>query len=221
MARELVDRWSIRKTRRPPPHFRSYPVLWTHSADKTRQMSTIPEAWVPAKSDKQSYVANSYWQRASRLVVAERIYTTKVRVAAMIASEPVLGSAWCPALPLDDIGEPLPAMKAWCAFLNSTMGTIFLLNIRTRKLTYPRYSVSQLEQLPLPDPRRCDITPLVRAFDDLCEQELQPWPQMDVDPVRHQIDAAVCEVLGLDPAEVADWRRRIVAEPTVSNKPAP
>ena len=70
------------------------------------------------------------------------------------------------------------------------------------------------------DPSRADLTPLVRAFDDLCNAELQPWAQMDIDPVRHQIDDAVAEVLDLDPAEMADWRRRIVNEPTVSNKPA-
>lgn len=61
---------------------------------------------------------------------------------------------------------------------------------------------------------------MVRVFDEVCEQELQPWAQMDVDPVRHRIDDAVAEVLGLDEGELADWRRRIVNEPTVSNKPA-
>ena len=111
-------------------------------------------------------------------------------------------------------------MKAWCAYFNSTCGVLFLLNIRPRKLTYPQYDLKNIRSIPLPGPSLCDLAPLVRAFDHLCESELLPWAQMDVDPVRHKIDAAVAEVLDLDTAEMADWRRRIVNEPTVSNKPA-
>lgn len=97
---------------------------------------------------------------------------------------------------------------------------LFLLNIRDRNLTYPNYPIDLLRSIPVPDPNLCDITPLVRAFDALCEQELLPWSQMHKDPVRHKIDAAVAQVLDLDPAEIADWRHRIVNEPTVSNQPA-
>ena len=111
-------------------------------------------------------------------------------------------------------------MRAWCTYLNSTCGTLVLLNIRSRKLTYPQYGIDHLRSIPLPDPDLVDLASLARAFDDLCEAELLPWAQMDKDPVRHKIDDAVAEVLDLDPAEMADWRRRIVNEPTVSNKPA-
>lgn len=72
--------------------------------------------------------------------------------------------------------------------------------------------------IPIPDPNLCDITPLVQAFDALCNAELLPWAQMDKDPVRHRIDDAVAQVLELDPAEMSDWRQRIVNEPTVSNQ---
>ena len=122
--------------------------------------------------------------------------------------------------PKYDESDHVKIQKAWCAYLNSTCGTLSLLNIRARKLTYPQYSLDLLRSIPLPDPSRCDITPLVRVFDEVCEEELQPWAQMDVDPVRHRIDDAVAEVLDLDEGELADWRRRIVNEPTVSNKPA-
>ena len=39
--------------------------------------------------------------------------------------------------------------------------------------------------------------------------------------VRAVIDEAGALALGLCPDVLADWRRRLAAEPTVSNRPAP
>ena len=44
-----------------------------------------------------------------------------------------------------------------------------------------------------------------------------PWREW---PARARLDAAAGECLGLRPETVADWRERIVREPTVSNRPA-
>ena len=38
-----------------------------------------------------------------------------------------------------------------------------------------------------------------QAFDQLQNEVLQPFPHMDVDPARQQIDDVVAQVLGLDP----------------------
>ncbi len=39
--------------------------------------------------------------------------------------------------------------------------------------------------------------------------------------VRAVIDEAAALAFGLAPEVLADWRRRLAAEPTVSNRPAP
>ena len=43
---------------------------------------------------------------------------------------------------------------------------------------------------------------------------------MDTCPVRARIDEAAAQVLHMDGAKIADWRKRITLEPTVSNRPA-
>ena len=198
----------------------TYSVIWSHRTGVRQRMLADPEFRTQPKSDKLRYATRTLWPMASQLLIAQRIDTTNVKTPAIFASEPCLGGAWTPVSPLNHAESTIDIQKSWCAYLNSICGTLFLLNIRARKLTYPQYSLDLLRSIPLPDPSLCDLTPLVRAFDDLCESELLPWAQMDVDPVRHKIDAAVAEVLDLNLAEMADWRRRIVNEPTVSNRPA-
>ena len=182
-------------------------------------MSVDPEYRTTPKPVKHKYATDTLWPKASRLLFAQRIEPKNVRTPAILVSEPALGGCWVPVIPMQAAMQA-GIMRAWCAYLNSTCGALSLLSQRSKKLTYPQFSLNHLRSIPLPDPSRADLAPLVRVFDDLCNAELLPWAQMDKDPARHKIDDAVAEVLELDPAEMADWRRRIVNEPTVSNKPA-
>lgn len=182
-------------------------------------MAVEPDYQTAPKPSKLSYAVETLWPKASRLLFAQRLRTTNVRTPAVLVSEPALGGAWVPVTPRQST-SPIETMKAWCVFINSSCGAILFLNCRSQDLSYSKYSLDLLRSIPLPDPSLADLAPLVRAFNNLCEAELLPWAQMDKDPVRHKIDDAVAEVLDLDPAEMADWRRRIVNEPTVSNKPA-
>ena len=76
---------------------------------------------------------------------------------------------------------PIAALgvSPWCAFLNSTCGNLLLLNARSKKLTYSTYKPAQISAIPLPDPAKCDLTPLNDAYGDLANAELLPWPRMD------------------------------------------
>ena len=47
---------------------------------------------------------------------------------------------------------------------------------------------------------------------------LRPWPQMHDCPNRAILDQAAAQVLRIDGRTVADWRKRIAREPTVSGK---
>lgn len=201
-------------------HPTNYPIMWNHRADVRQKMHAEPEFRTIPKTDMDVHVATKLWPKASNLLVARRVYTSTVRTASIFVSETVLGSGWSPITPSSEVGDPESAMKAWCAYLNSSIGTLFFLLIRDRKLSYPRYNPSQLRSLLVPHPSMCDIKPLVKAYDDLQDKELKPWPAMDSDPNRCRLDDTVADVLGLDTQEVAEWRQRIVNEPFVSGKEA-
>ena len=111
--------------------------------------------------------------------------------------------------------------KALCLYLNSTPGVLTLLGGRdNRKPSYPSFSLDTLRSLPVPDFRAVDserMTLLGRAFDQLQDKTLQPFPQMDVDPGRQQIDDVVAQILGLDPEWVDRVRRELTREPSVTD----
>ena len=54
-----------------------------------------------------------------------------------------------------------------------------------------------------------------------CNRLVQMGQSQEECAVRAVIDEAAALALGLSPDVLADWRRRLAAEPTVSNRPAP
>ncbi len=192
------------------------PVLWDHQTDVRTTMATKPDVVATPKRGREKY-AQSLVKKASRLVISGRLYTYAVRTAACYTEEPVLGSAWVPVTPL----SKTPHFEhALCAWWNSTPGILTMLHARSKKLTYPAYSLDLLRKLLIPNPRNVDVSPLIDVFAKTHQRVLKPWKEMDTCPVRALIDEAAAQVLHIDGAKIADWRKRITLEPTVSNRPA-
>ena len=194
-------------------------VVWTHDTSDRQTMRSFSDFATEPKPAKRQYATNVLWPKASRMLVACKINPQAVRVTALHLPQAALGQPFIPVTPLPTIRSPSETLMAWCAYLNSTPAILSFMNRRQKKLTYADYSLDQLRSMPVPDPSKCDLAPLRDAFHKLGKSALMPWPQMDKCPVRTELDAAAATVLGIDPAEIADWRQRVVREPTVSNKP--
>ena len=87
--------------------------------------------------------------------------------------------------------------------------------------SYPSFSLDTLRSLPVPKftdlgPAECDM--LSNWFDWLQNETLQPFPHMHEDPVRQQIDDAVCKALDLDGEWIATVRRELSREPSVTDR---
>lgn len=197
-----------------------YEVVWTHKTGNRTTMQSFSDYRTSPKVAKRNYATGVLWPKASRMLVACKIRGSKIRVTAIHLPKPALGQPFIPVTPLEHIKSPHETLKAWCAYLNSTPAALSFLNRRQKTLDYSTYSLDQLRSIPVPDPASVDLTPLVDAFERLSRSEMLPWPRMPECPIRAEIDKAVATVLGLDPAELAEWRKRIAAEPTVSNKAA-
>ncbi len=200
-----------------PEVARTTPILWDHATDVRIAMDAEADVVGAPKPGKEYYAAKLV-KKSSRLLVASRLYTPQVRVAACYGSEPMLGSAWVPVRARAGGAEFETAL---CAWWNSTPGILTFLHARARKLTYPRYSLQALRALLVPDPAHADITPLTDAFEATRDITLSQWPQMNGCPARAALDEAAARVLRIDGRTIADWRRRIAVEPTVSGQPYP
>ena len=192
-------------------------VLWDHSTDIHMTMDAKPDVLATPKSHREAYARSRLKGKASRLLISNRLRTNTVRTSACYTEEPALGSAWVPVTPLSTYPD---LDHALCAWWNSTPGILTLLQARSHALDYAKYSLELLRQLLIPNPKSVDVSPLVEVFAETRQQVLKPWKEMDTCPVRALIDEAAARVLHIDGAKIADWRKRITLEPTVSNRPA-
>ena len=151
-------------------------------------------------------------------MLPHRLRLNVCSVAAVMLHERVVGSIWTPCRPYDQ-----ETAKAICLFLNSTPGLLTLFGGRdNRVLSYPSFSLDTLRSLPVPNISALgteQIDLLGSWFDWLANDTLLPFPRMQEDPVRKQIDEAVCQALGLDPEWVAAVRRDLAREPSVTDRP--
>ncbi len=196
-----------------------YRVLWRHRTADRQTMRSTHEFSVGAKPGRERE-ADRAWGKASRLLIANKLNTTGARIAAVLLDDPAVGSAWTPASPKNRYGRGLRVViQAWCAWMNSTPGLLGFLHRRGRKLTYADFMPNKLKSLPCPDPSQINVAPLATAFKELCELALQPWPRLDECPVRAALDDIAADAVGLDRKTVADWRHRLVLEPTIGGVP--
>ena len=191
-------------------------ALWHHKTDVTQSMRAETDLYIEPKSSKLK-LADKYWEQRSELLLPHRLWLPLARVAAVMLGEQAVGSIWTPCRPHD------PTLtKAICLYLNSTPGLISLLGERdNRKPSYPSFSLDTLRSLPIPDFTSLgenELKLLDSWFDWLQNEPLQPFPNMHEDPVRHQIDDAIVQALGLDGDWVANIRQELAREPSVKGR---
>ncbi len=178
-----------------------------------RTMFAEPDAWYAPKPGKDQ-LATRYLGKRSNLMVAMRINTVSGRLCALWTREPSFGW-WVPIKVSDD--ERAKALAAWW---NSTPVRLMLLNRRGKTLMYPFWQLAHLREIRIPKPDNPAWGALYNAYEQACEIELLPMKDAEQCEARRIIDAAAALALGVDESEVADWRRRLSKEPTITNRAA-
>ena len=195
-------------------------ALWHHKTDVTQSMSASTDTYIDPKPGKERQ-AKSLWERRGTLMLPMRLFLKTTRVLSVRLDTPALGSLWTPCKPAD-MGQPPDAVeKALCVYVNSSIGVLALLGDRTNmKPTYPRFSMSDLKKIPVPDFVAIDgaADRLAEAYDAHAKDALLPLPYMDDCPTRRALDDAVVDALGVDAETVASIRRSLAAEPSVTGR---
>ena len=208
-------------TRSSVPDAEGRSALWQHDTTVTQSMLGKPDTYIVAKPDK-SHLADSYWEQRSRLLMPTHLNLPTIRATTVRLNTPVVGSLWVPCNVKAGRGSVPDWEKALCVFLNSSIGIMSLLGDRTnKKPTYPNLSLDDLRKLLLPDFTSIGegaIETLTVTYDALAEDVLLSLPRMDADPVRRDMDDAVCAALGLDVELVSTVRRQLAVEPSVTGK---
>ena len=193
-------------------------ALWDHKTTVTQSMRGQTDAYIEPKASKRN-LADRYWSQRSRLLLAHRARLNLTRVFAVGMDQPVVGSRWTPCRPHD---QSESTAKALAVYLNSSIGILSLLGGRDNRVpSYPQFSLDTLRSLRVPDfnqlgPEARDA--LATTYDWRQDDILLPLPQMNDDPIRKHLDAAVTAALGLDTEWVAQVRQALSEEPSVTNR---
>ena len=194
-------------------------ALWDHKTDFTQKMSAEHDTYIIPKAGKVSR-AKGLWEKRGSMLLATRARLNTVRVVSVRLQQRVLGSAWVPCKPH---AHEENIEKAICAYLNSTIGFLAIVGNRSIKhLSYSQFSLDDLRRIPVPDfntLEKAQVAALAAAYDALCEFTLLPLPRILKDETRGALDRIVTDALDVQPEVVANIRRELSREPSITGKP--
>ncbi len=169
-----------------------------------------PDVWYRPKAAKRG-LADRYRSLRSQLLVPMRLDTITGRLTGLWTPHPSFGW-WVPIAVHDK-----SIAKALAAWWNSTPVRLMLLNRRGRKMTYPVWQLAHLREIRIPRTDNPAWAALKSAFDQTCKTALLPMKQAEACAARKKIDDAAALAIDVSPHVLADWRRRLAAEPTITN----
>ena len=156
-----------------------------------------------------------YRHRGGWALLAHRFSTTSTRVTAVCAADRSLGTAFMPVQT-----KTRDEAKVLSLLWNSTPVLLQLLNNRSKKLAYPKWSRAQLGAIRLPrvvlDP--AVIADAVRVFADVQDVVLDSVRHAPGDIVRHEIDRFAAPLFGISLQRVREYQERLATEPFVCNE---
>ncbi len=183
-----------------------------HSVSSTLRRSILgePDVWYRPKAGKEG-LAERYRALRGHCLVTMRLDTVSGRLTGLWTARPSFGW-WVPvAVPDED------AAKALAVWWNATPVRLMLLNRRARKLTYPMWQLAHLREIRIPKQGNGAWASLRAVFDQVCDWEMLPMRLAEECAVRQIIDKAAAQALGVGEDLLAEWRRKLAAEPTISN----
>ena len=197
----------------------AYPMVENHDTQQRTRLTTAPDKYlaplVQARPGRNLKPSDQLWQKAGRLLVAERLWLNTTRVIAMRTDVGVLSNVWWP-VKIDEVAHE----KALALWLNSTLGLLTLLTQRTStRGGWVGMKKSDLERLPALDLRAIpqeQLQAMSQLFDDVAEYEFERLPAMADCAARRRLDDGLSEILGLP--NLDGLRRLLASEPVVSNR---
>lgn len=199
----------------------AFATFWGNNADEVVQLAQTPNRWLQPRSRPQEGGTlgkpASLWELGGTILLAEGPRLNTARLLAVCTNIKVLSNVWWTFALLQKATRP-NADKSLALWLNSTLGLLILLTMRTEtEGPWVNFKKTTLKAMPTLDIRKlsdAQLAKLAAAYDELCERELQPLPRMAEDEARAAIDDALSNALGLP--DLAPLREMLAREPVVS-----
>ncbi|MBO9308763.1 MAG: hypothetical protein J7551_03150 [Chloroflexi bacterium] len=198
-----------------------YRAFWGHDSRQVVSIAQKPNKYLRARSTAapktQLGCPENLLPRSSQLLLSERMRLNTQRLFAVRLSQPALSNVWW-GFQLNRQDERHE--KALALWLNGTLHILMALANRIETHgAWVQFKKQTLAALPVLDVRSLtewQLDKLVEAYDRLCDQPLLPFPEMERDPTRAAIDAALSEALALP--DLSGLRILLGQEPIISLK---
>jgi hypothetical protein len=213
--RDIHDGFTVSKS---PTSFQAY---WGHEAKTNITMGQKPNAFLSplnkAKKGRSLRKKEDLWPLAGKILISERMRLNTQGIAAIRVSERVLSNMWWP-MSLRDKYSSIKNEKIITLWLNSTLGLLILFAHRLEtEGPWVEFKKPVLSSMPVLDlgslsPKKRDV--LASAFDRISKMPLQPYPNIEMDPVRKEIDKTIAHTFELPDLSVL--RSLLSREPIIS-----
>lgn len=216
-----------------------YTAYYGNPASQVRKIAQSPNRYlVPLAAPRRERTMvrplrrwQVIWPRAGPLLIARRSRLNTKYVASVLLEQPVLADVWWPfsirRVHTLERQDQIPSeidwrsYKALALWLNSTLGLLILLTHRVdTEGAWVQFKKPLLARMPVLDVLNItdiQLDALANGYDNLCQQELRPFQNMDQDPVRSEVDRVIGSTCGLP--DVTPVRNMLAREPIVCLNP--
>ncbi|MFW6116239.1 MAG: hypothetical protein ACOC6F_00795 [bacterium] len=208
----------------------TYPVLWTHDAQRERCMEfeadsegIVRQGRDPAEDRFAQEKASAIWATASHCHFNRDFRFNSQSTAMQFSNTKTIGGMAWPSIILSAV-EHEKVLTLWG---NSTLGLLLhWWYVNKQQAGRGRSGVAALPSMPVLDITKLSQEALIQAvaiFDEMKHEELRPVNEIAGDEVRAEIDGRlVIEVLGLPPeltapdGPIALLRQKLALEPSIT-----
>ena len=199
-----------------------YPAFWCHEAAMVNTLRQHPNQWLQARAQpahgRPRRDANHLWQKAGKVLLAERMRLNTVRAVTVHNTEKVLSNVWWSfVFHKQKDAKISDAEKALVLWLNSTIGLMILLGQREEtEGPWVDFKKPSLLSMPVLDPWNLPsaaLSKLAVAYDKVADNSLLTLGEIDCDKTRRAIDESLGQVLGLP--DLSILRDMLAREPIV------
>ena len=189
-------------------------ALWSADSKTQTRLQVMPTHKGVVADAKQ---AKRIREQAGILHYARNVRWTSQKLIAATTPFPVYGGrAWTTLLSDDE-----NLRHAFALYANSAFGAmVHWTRGQRQQQGRSQVQVNAIKQMPCPDLRQAapdKLAAAAKVFAKLADKELLPLCQLHADPVRHEIDAAAADLLGIphDAQMLSALRRLWCLEPSV------
>lgn len=192
--------------KQPEDGSQPFPVLQSKGADGQLRIEAEPDAyWEWTKPGNPPIL-----EKAGHLLVTMGQDTSTARLTAVASDRRYVGQGWMPVT-----GASPNQAKAAAVFCNSTVGRLLIMRNPGKKLEFPFYNPAAWRSMPIPDLVQESIVYSLAACWEATRDETVPQFRDGYTAIRQRWDEAVCEALGWDIDEIAEFGELLAREPRV------